>query len=157
MKKLRIIAEESSLKLQELSNAVYKILNQKEDITAEIIFVDKEEIHSLNNRFRNVDRVTDVLSFPTLDNIRGKVLNKKDYLNDLTEDGKSIFIGSIAICLDVAKEQAVEFGHSTEREIMYLLCHGLLHLFGYDHMTDEDKTEMRGLEDKIMDLIKIYR
>jgi probable rRNA maturation factor len=71
-------------------------------------------------------------------------------------DGR-VFLGSIAVCVKRAKEQAVEYGHSEEREITYLICHGLLHLFGYDHMVDRDKKEMRSLEETIMNNIGIKR
>ena len=155
--KIEIFCADSPVDLSSLSTAVYSELKQTAPLTAEVVFVSKEEIQQLNKTQRNVDKVTDVLSFPTLDGIRGKILNKKDYKLDLTDDGKSIFIGSIAICEERAKEQAVEYGHSVNREITYLLCHGLLHLMGYDHETKSDKTQMRSLEDKIMDTIKVYR
>ena len=109
----------------------------------------------MNSRLRKVDGVTDVLSFPALDNVRGKVIYKKNFPFDV-EDG-AVFIGSIAVCVKRAEEQAEEYGHSLEREFTYLICHGLLHLFGYDHMTDEDKREMRELEDKIMAEIDVLR
>ncbi len=155
--KIEILCDDSPIDFSNLSKAVYKELKQTSPLTAEVVFVSAEEIQELNKTKRNIDKITDVLSFPTLDGIRGKVLDKKDYLLDLTDDGESIFIGSIAICEEKAKEQALEYGHSINREITYLLCHGLLHLMGYDHETDSDKTQMRALEDKIMDTIKVFR
>ena len=154
---MQIISSNSPIDFSELLKAVYSHLNQTAPITAEVVFVSQEEIKELNKSQRNIDKVTDVLSFPTLDGIKGEVLNKKDYPLDLTDDGKSIFIGSIAVCEERAKEQAIEYGHSLTRELLYLLCHGLLHLMGYDHETESDKKEMRLLEDKIMDTIKVYR
>ena len=97
------------------------------------------------------------LSFPTLDGVRGKVVYKKDFPLDLSDDGESVFIGSIAVCVERAEEQAIEYGHSLTRELTYLICHGLLHLMGYDHIENDDKIEMRALEDKIMNKIKVLR
>ena len=154
---LKIFIEDSIIQTEELAKQVYEILGQKDNLFVEVLFVLEDEIHSLNKKFRNVDKKTDVLSFPNLDGIRGQVILKKDYPLDLTEDGERVFLGSIVICESVAKEQAKAYGHSEEREYTYLLCHGLLHLFGYDHEIEEDKKEMRLLEDKIMNAIKVYR
>ena len=90
-----------------------------------------------------------------LDGIRGKTVYKKDFPIDYDEDEKAIFLGAVAICPERAKEQAKEYGHSEEREFKYLLVHSLLHLFGYDHMTDEDKREMREKEEIIMNEIGV--
>lgn len=125
-------------------------------LSAEILIVGREEIHRLNREFRDVDRVTDVLSFPTLDGIRGRRIEKRDFPYDISDDG-SIFIGSVVICREVAVEQAEEYGHSFERELYYLAVHGLCHLLGYDHMTDDDKAEMRAKEEKIMRKLNLKR
>ena len=125
-------------------------------ISLEIIFADKEEIKRLNSQFRKIDRETDVLSFPTLDGIRGKALKAADYPYDVDEDGK-LFLGSIVICTEVAKAQAEEYGHSYERELFYLAAHGVCHLLGYDHMTDEDKTEMREKEERVLEKLHLTR
>ena len=137
--------------------AVYKKLNQKSNLAVELNMVTPEEIQSVNLAERNIDAVTDVLSFPTLDGIKGKVLLKKDFPLDTWVDGKSVFIGSIIICEERAKEQALEFGHSLNRELCYLFCHGLLHLFGYDHVESGDEVEMRALATEIMNDLKIER
>ncbi len=155
-KGLTILCEKKNyLDAEKLSAAVYAELKQEESLTVELEFVSEEEIADLNQRFRNVSGVTDVLSFPSLDGIRGKVIHKKDVPFDV-ENG-AVFIGSIAVCVKRAEEQAKDYGHSLEREITFLVCHGLLHLFGYDHMTDEDGAEMRALEDKIMAEINVLR
>ena len=122
----------------------------------EIIFADREEIKKLNSEFRRIDRETDVLSFPTLDNIRGKALKAADFPYDCDEDGK-LFLGSIVICTEVAKAQAEEYGHSYERELFYLAAHGVCHLLGYDHMTDADKAEMREKEERVMKKMNLTR
>ena len=126
------------------------------DLAAEVVLVDCAEIQRLNRELREVDAVTDVLSFPALDNIKGKKLGKKAFPADLDEEG-NLFLGSIAICVQRAKEQAAEYGHSFERELYYLLTHGLFHLLGYDHMTDTDKSEMREREERVLKKINLAR
>ncbi|MBE5756575.1 MAG: rRNA maturation RNase YbeY [Clostridiales bacterium] len=153
MGKLKIECEKAGAKLKKLCKKVYKLLGQKENLKADLSFVSKDEIQRLNREFRNKDAVTDVLSFPTLEGIRNKVIDKNDCFMEL--DGKFIHIGSIAICVDRAREQAEEFGHSLERELVYLTLHSLLHLFGYDHETDEDKLEMREKEKIIVKELKL--
>ena len=125
-------------------------------LSAEIIITDEEYIRTLNREQRDIDSVTDVLSFPSLENIRGKKLFKKEHPADLDEEG-GIFLGSIAICEKRAKEQAEEYGHSVEREINYLAVHGLCHLLGYDHMNEEDKREMRVKEERVLKKINMER
>lgn len=122
-------------------------------LSAEIILTDEEEIKRLNLQTRNIDSVTDVLSYPTLDGIKGKALKKVDFPTDIDDEG-NLFLGSIAICEKRAREQAEEYGHSYMRELLYLAVHGLCHLLGYDHMTDTDKSEMREKEERILDKVK---
>jgi ssRNA-specific RNase YbeY (16S rRNA maturation enzyme) len=85
-----------------LAKAVYTVLGQTANLKAELVFASEEEIHNLNNTTRGVDKVTDVLSYPTLDGIRGVVLEKENCFTEL--DGKYIFIGSIVLCEDKIKE-----------------------------------------------------
>lgn len=125
-------------------------------LSAEIIFADEQEIRRLNRETRGVDAVTDVLSYPSLEDIRGVTLKKADFPADLDEDG-NIFLGSIAICTQRAREQAEEYGHSYERELHYLAVHGLLHLAGYDHMTEEDKAVMRPREERVLSKLGLKR
>jgi probable rRNA maturation factor len=128
-------------------------LGQKALLKAELINVDADYMQNLNKETRGVDKVTDVLSYPSLDGIRGKVLTAEEYPTVL--DGKRLFIGSIVLCDQKISEQAKEYGHTRERETTYLTVHGLMHLFGYDHMTDEDKLEMREKEKKALALLGI--
>lgn len=122
----------------------------------EIVFADTEEIKRLNSEFRKIDRETDVLSFPTLDGIRGKALKVADFPYDCDGDGK-LFLGSIVICTEVAKAQAEEYGHGYGRELFYLAAHGVCHLLGYDHMTEEDKREMREKEERVLKKLNLTR
>ncbi|MBE7087024.1 MAG: rRNA maturation RNase YbeY [Clostridiales bacterium] len=153
MAKLRIECVGRRLRLDKICDAVYQTLGQKAPIKAELVFVSASEIQNLNRETRGVDKVTDVLSYPTLDGIRGKILDVKDYPTVL-DDGE-LFIGSIVICEDKVLEQATEYGHSNRRERTYLIIHALMHLFGYDHMTDEDKKQMRDLEKSALKLLGV--
>ena len=110
-----------------------------------VTFVSLEEIHELNREYRQVDSPTDVLSFPQFDD-----------LDELPEEGE-IMLGDVVICSDRAKEQAEEFGHSFEREIIYLFVHSVLHLLGYDHMEEDEKRIMRRREEEDMERIGLKR
>ena len=139
-----------------LENALTDIVDADIDLAMEVIFVDEDEIRRLNNDTRGIDKVTDVLSYPTLDNIKGKPLKRANYPLDIDEDGR-LFIGSVAVCIKRAEEQAEEYGHSFKRELFYLITHGVFHCLGYDHMTDEEKAEMREKEESVLGKIGINR
>ena len=109
-----------------------------------VVIVDKDKIHEINKTYRDVDKVTDVISFAFEDN------------GGITPDGLRI-LGEIYLCMDKAKEQAIEYGHSNKREICYLVTHGLLHLLGYDHEKEEDKKKMRIKEEEILELYDANR
>ena len=124
-----------------------------EGVEISLSFVTAEEIHELNRQYRGVDSVTDVLSFPLLED-----------LNELydTEEGSSevdepVALGDVVICLERAEEQAEEFGHNREREIVYLFTHSVLHLLGYDQMEEEEKQEMRSREEEVMTELGLSR
>lgn len=114
-----------------------------------VSFVTPEEIQTLNRDYRDVDRVTDVLSFPQFDSV--------DDMIDMQEETGVAELGDVVICMDRAKEQAEEFGHPLRREVIYLFVHSILHLLGYDHMEEEDKKEMRAREDEVMSELGIGR
>lgn len=110
-----------------------------------------DEIKKLNNQYRQVDKETDVLSFPMFE--RKELIDKivkKDFKH---ED----MLGDIIISIERVKEQAEEYGHSFERELSYMLVHGFYHLMGYDHIEEKDKQEMRPKEEKILNDLKITR
>jgi probable rRNA maturation factor len=109
-----------------------------------IIFVSNEEIQQINRDYRGIDRVTDVISFALLD-------------NDLSNYNAERELGDIFICVDRAKEQASEYGHSIEREIGFLSVHGYLHLCGYDHMNPEDEKVMFAKQDEILNKAGLRR
>ena len=126
-------------------------------VRVEVSFVDKKEIKRLNKEFRQIDKETDVLSFPVLDLVPMQKVSIKDFMEDFDPETKSLMLGDIIICNDVAKKNAEEYGHSYEREVCYLVVHGCLHLLGYDHMEEEDKKLMRAMEETVLTKYKITR
>ncbi len=144
MAKIYIECLDRRVRMRKLGNAVLKALGQVSKFKVELVFHDGESMSNLNRNTRGVDGITDVLSYPSLDGIRGKILYPEDCQTEL--EGNYIFLGSIVLCDEKIKQQAIEFGHSEKAEREYLVIHGLMHLFGYDHMTEEDKKEMRSFE-----------
>ena len=110
-----------------------------------VTFTDKDGIKELNRDYRGVDSVTDVLSFPQCDDVE-----------EIPGEGE-ILLGDVVICRERAAEQAREFGHSLDREMIYLFTHSILHLLGYDHMEEEEKREMRLKEEEVMDFLGLSR
>lgn len=154
------VTEEFTNKIKEMID--YALREEKVDIDYEVsvIFIDNENIKEINNECRNIDKVTDVLSFPMLDYEEDKVF-KDIYLNyefdesDLDEG--NLVLGDIALSLERAKEQSEEFGHSFLREACYLTIHSVLHLLGYDHMEEEERTIMREREENILEKFNLER
>lgn len=130
-------------KLEKYMNFVVDKLDLKKAIF-NIIFVSSEEIHKINKEYRNVDRITDVISFALEDN---KDISYKDFR----------LLGDIYIAIEVAYSQALEYNHSTEREVCFLSTHGLLHLLGYDHMKEEDEKIMFEKQKELLDAYEIKR
>ena len=116
-----------------------------EKAQVDLLFVDNDQIHEMNLEYRNKDTATDVLSFPMYE------------ADEEIDDEEEILFGDIVISLERAEEQRQEYGHSLEREVMYLLVHGLLHLAGYDHMEEEDKRQMRKREEELLAVIGASR
>ena len=151
MGKLKLECLDKKIKVRKLAKAVYKALGQKAFFKAEIVFQDAEQMQYLNNSTRGVDSITDVLSYPSMGGIRGKILTPNECKTEL--EGKYIFLGSIVLCDQKIREQAEELGHSEQREREYLIVHGLMHLFDYDHLNEVDKKEMREKEKAVMKLL----
>ena len=140
------------VKVAETALCVMGAQNAALDIT----FVGRQRIRALNASLRGVDRVTDVLSFPTLPSVT-LPLKKEDHPCDIDPQSGEVYLGSIVICRVKAKEQAAEYGHSFVRELAYLTVHGVLHLLSFDHIEESDKVKMRAAEEKILGKLGIGR
>lgn len=149
--------------VNKLSEVIEFALKEEEvHIKCEIslLFVDNEEIKEINNDTRGINRETDVLSFPMLEYEDKKVF-KEIYKNcefsPADFDGEELVLGDIVLSLEKALEQSEEFNHSYEREASYLVVHSVLHLLGYDHMEEEEKSVMRSREEEILNKLNITR
>ena len=145
-------------------NEVCDVALKDEEVTIpyqiSLLFVDNNEIREINNETRGIDKVTDVLSFPMLDypeNMVFKNVYKNKKFNEIYLDGEELVLGDMVLSLERAKEQSIEYNHSFEREVCYLVVHSILHLLGYDHMNDEDKAKMRTREEEILGKLNIKR
>lgn len=137
-----------------IKRVVQAVLEEEEivhELYINITLTNNEEIHIINKQYRDVDRPTDVLSFPMYERNEIPELRKKD--NIFAEE----ILGDIIISIPKVREQAEEYGHSFERELAYLTTHGMLHLLGYDHMIDEEKEQMRKREEEILEKLNITR
>lgn len=116
-----------------------------------IILTTPDHIHEINNEYRDVDRATDVLSFPIFEKeeIDEKIKNQDFEHEDV--------LGDIIISIEQVRRQAEEYGHSFEREFAYMIVHGFYHLMGYDHIKEEDKMIMRPKEEKVLNQLGITR
>jgi probable rRNA maturation factor len=139
-----------------LEEAVGEFVCADVPLAIEFVFVDETEIRRLNGEIRGIDKVTDVLSFPTLDGIKGQEIKGENHPFDFDEED-NLLIGSVAVCCARARDQAEEYGHSYERELHYLLVHGILHCLGYDHETEEERAEMREAEEQVLQKLGITR
>lgn len=123
-----------------LINNIFK--NNKKKRTFDVIFVTEDEIKRINNEFRKIDKVTDVISFANVDD---------------PENTSKRYLGEIFVCLKRAYDQAKEYGHSIKREVAFLAVHGYLHLCGYDHQTKEEEEVMFGIQEDILKKAGINR
>ena len=128
------------------------------EASVEVTLTDNEGIHQLNKEHRDIDRPTDVLSFPL---IQYKELGDYDSIEDdednFDPDTGEAMLGDIVISLEKVIEQAENYGHSNLREYSFLICHSMLHLMGYDHMTDDEAKVMFKKQDEIMNQLGITR
>ncbi|MCR5586915.1 MAG: rRNA maturation RNase YbeY [Lachnospiraceae bacterium] len=140
---------------------VLKTENCDLDIYVSVSFTNNEKIQKINREFRNIDSPTDVLSFPMIDYrlpADFSVLSDPEVkFSVLDMETNEYNLGDIIISVDRAKAQALEYGHSLRREICFLVAHSMLHLLGYDHMTDEERVVMEDKQSKILENLKITR
>lgn len=118
-----------------------------ESLFAGVYLTDDAGIREKNLIYRRVDSATDVLSFPLLDSKNGK-LKYTEVDRDMEKD--CVMLGDLVISMDRVKSQAEDYGHSEERELAFLVCHGMLHLIGYDHMKAADEKRMMELQEDIL-------
>lgn len=129
----------------------------------EFLLVDEERIRSLNREQRGIDKVTDVLSFPAIELVPGEPIIADEHgecVETIFEDGKEterLYLGSVVVCEERAREQAKEYQHSFARELFYLATHGVLHCLGYDHETEEERALMREKEETVMKKMNLAR
>jgi len=137
--------------IENVINKVLEIEKIKHPLDIYITLTTNEEIHKINKEYRGIDRATDVLSFPLYEreNIPDLKKKKKDDIEEI--------LGDIIVSIPKVIEQSKEYGHSFERELAYLVTHGMLHLLGYDHIIDEEKNIMRAREEMILKKLDISR
>lgn len=152
---------------EEFINSLEKVCDfvlKKEEVNCRyqisLLFVDNDGIREINRETRNIDRATDVLSFPMLDYPNKKFFKDvyMDYKFDETFlDGDELVLGDIVLSLERALEQSEEYNHLYKREVSYLVVHSILHLLGYDHMEEDDKLIMRKREEELLGELNISR
>ncbi len=141
--------------VRRVEKAVYSVLGQRDIFTVDLAVTDGATVRAYNRETRGVDAETDVLSFPYFEGLKLPV-TENDF-SDEAFDGKRVALGSIMISSPRAHEQAEAFGHSYERELGFLACHGLLHLLGFDHIKEEDERRMNAVAEKVMAAVGLKR
>ena len=128
------------------------------DVEVNLLLTMNQEIHQMNMEFRQIDRPTDVLSFPMVDY---EEAGNFDFLEEADEyfhpESGELMLGDIVISKEKVIAQAEEYGHSIEREYAFLIAHSMLHLFGYDHIEEEERIEMEAKQKDILEELKILR
>lgn len=154
------VTEEFIKELEEVCINTLEKEEVRQKCQISLLFVNNEEIREINKETRNIDKATDVLSFPMLDYPKGKVF--KDVYKDkkfdiMYMDQDELVLGDMVLSLERAVEQSIEYNHSFKREVCYLVVHSILHLLGYDHMEGEEKKIMRSREEEILNGLDIKR
>jgi probable rRNA maturation factor len=124
------------------------------DYEVSVIIVDDTEIRAINKEHRDIDKSTDVLSFPMVEFINGELITDE---GDYDMDSEELILGDIIISAETAKRQASEYGHSFEREIAFLTAHSCFHLLGYDHMEEDEEKVMLEKQESILAKIGLTR
>ena len=144
--------------IKELINSAVNLSLESENVIIDsqvsIYFVDNDEIHRINKEQRNIDRPTDVLTFPMAEFENGK-LNL--IAGDIDPDEGLLILGDIVVSLEKAKEQAEAYGHSLEREVLFLITHGMFHILGYDHLDEATEKEMISKQEDILHKLNLKR
>ena len=144
--------EEYEKTIEKVITECYKQENiENTKLIVTITLTTPENIQEINKEYRNIDRTTDVLSFPMFEKqeLEEKIKKQEFQYTDI--------LGDIIISIDKVREQAKEYGHSFERELSYMIVHGFYHLMGYDHIKEEDKKMMRPKEEEVLSKLGINR
>lgn len=153
------IAQQTTAPFALVAECCQAVEGVTQPLSVHVVLTDDEDIHQINVEYRGVDRATDVLSFPTVNYPKGKTARhcEKRLRAEYDPETRACMLGDIIISYEHAVAQAAEYGHSVNREMCYLFAHGLFHLMGYDHMIDEEKKEMRAMEEKALHMAGISR
>ena len=145
--------------IERIVNACVDYLKCDYEVQVNVLITDNEAIHEMNLENRGIDRPTDVLSFPLIEwEVPGKCdFSENDEIVLCDPDSGELMLGDIVISLDKVKEQAEEYGHSKKRELLFLVAHRMLHLFGFDHESDEEREEMERMQREILDSAGVTR
>ena len=129
------------------------------EVSVDVTVVDEAEIKRLNREFREIDSVTDVLSFPLNEFDTEGVFEGETFEASMETDPETgeLMLGDVILCAQKVKSQAEEYGHSEEREFAFLVVHSLLHLCGYDHIEEADRERMEEKQSEILNELKIVR
>ncbi|MGI6083847.1 MAG: rRNA maturation RNase YbeY [Acetivibrionales bacterium] len=150
--------QEISKDTQKLIEKAIKLCVKKENFPypceISVTLTENRSIQEYNREHRGIDKPTDVLSFPSIEYVSGEPQLQP---GDLEPDTGRVFLGDILISAEKAFEQAKEYGHSLERELSFLAVHGVLHLMGHDHETDEDKKRMFSLQEEVLNEMGLSR
>lgn len=123
-----------------------------------VLLVDNDMIQEINNQHRYIDNPTDVLSFPMIDyEIPGDFTMLENDMTSFNPETGELLLGDIIISLDKVVCQAKQYGHTNQRELAFLVAHSMLHLFGYDHMEDNERIVMENKQKEILEALKIFR
>lgn len=123
-----------------------------------LLLTENDMIQEMNKEFRSIDRATDVLSFPMAEyETPGDFVSLEEQTDCFDPESGELLLGDIVISKEKVLEQAEEFGHSVKREYAFLIAHSMLHLFGYDHIEDEERAVMEEKQREILDQLKIWR
>lgn len=138
---------------------VLKVEQVPHPVEISLTVVDKEEIQEINKTHREIDRATDVLSFPQIDPVANGDMDwaHLELMHYMNLDTKDIMLGDIVLCDDIAREQAESYNHSLTREVCFLVAHSMFHLLGYDHMNEVDEKLMMDKQNQVLDQLGITR
>ena len=147
---------------EKVESVINRCLDEEEvpyEVEVSLSIVDLNTIHEINKEHREIDRPTDVLSFPQIDAERIGYINwdAVDFSSCVNYDTEEVMLGDIILCDERAKEQSESYGHSIEREVCFLVAHSMFHLLGYDHMTPEDEKNMFTKQESVLQYLSILR